>query len=54
VHVERDRSKAKFWLEPVALESSNGFSRGELMGIYRLISEQQAILLEKWHDYFGD
>jgi hypothetical protein len=29
-------------------------SRGELMDIYRLISEQQAALLEKWHDYFGD
>ena len=54
VHIERDRSKAKFWLEPVALESSSGFGRAELMGIYRLISEQQAVLLEKWHDYFGD
>jgi hypothetical protein len=29
VHVERDRSKAKYWLEPVALVSSSGFSRGE-------------------------
>ena len=54
VHIERDRSKAKYWLEPVARESSSGFSRGELMGIYRLILEQQVLLLEKWHDYFGD
>jgi hypothetical protein len=54
VHVERDRSKAKYWLDPVALESSSGFSRSELMDIYRLISEQQVVLLEKWHDYFGD
>ena len=22
--------------------------------IYRLISEQQTLLLEKWHEYFGD
>jgi len=54
VHVEQDRSKAKYWLEPVVLECSSGFSRSELMDIDRLISEQQAVLLEKWHDYFGD
>ena len=54
IHIERDRNKAKYWLEPVALESSNGFSRGELMDIYRLISDQQVVLLEKWHEYFGD
>jgi len=54
VHIERDRSKAKYWLEPVALVSSSGFSRGELMDIYRLISDQQVLLLGKWHDYFGD
>jgi hypothetical protein len=54
VHIERDRSKAKYWLEPVSLASSSGFSRGELMDIYRLISEHQAVLLEKWHEYFGN
>ena len=54
VHVERDRSKAKYWLEPVSLASSSGFSRRELMDIYKLISEHQAVLLEKWHEYFGD
>ena len=54
VHIERDQSKAKYWLEPVVLESSSGFGRAELMDIYRLISEHQVALLEKWHDYFGD
>jgi hypothetical protein len=54
VHGERDRSKAKYWLEPVSLDSSNGFSRSELMDGYRLISELRVVLLEKWHDYFGD
>ena len=54
VHIERDRSQAKHWLAPVTLHSSSGFSRGELMVIYRLISEQQTLLLEKWHEYFGD
>jgi len=54
VHVERDRSNAKYWLEPVTLESSSGFSRSELMDIYRLISEHRVVLLQKWHDYFGN
>lgn len=38
----------------LTLESSSGFSRGELMDIYRLISDQRVALLEKWHDYFGN
>jgi hypothetical protein len=54
VHVEREDKKAKFWLQPVAFKSSTGFGRSELMGIYRLISEHQQVLLEHWHDYFGD
>jgi hypothetical protein len=54
VHIERDKCQAKYWLQPVALAASSGFSRGELMDIYRLISEHQVVLLEKWHDYFGD
>ncbi len=29
VHVERDDCEAKFWLEPILLERSHGFSRKE-------------------------
>ena len=52
VHVERDAAKAKFWLEPISLQSSNGFSRGELNTLYRLIAESHSLLLKHWHDYF--
>lgn len=54
VHVERDGKKAKFWLQPVDYESSIGFSRAELMDIYRLILENQPLLLRRWNDYFAD
>jgi hypothetical protein len=54
VHVERDQNKAKFWIEPVTYQSSNGFKRSELLVIYRLISEHQALLLQRWHEYFGE
>ena len=54
IHVERDRKKAKFWLQPVQFESSLGFSQGELGDVYRLISENQPLLLERRNDYFAD
>ena len=33
IHVERDECLAKFWLDPVRLESSRGFARAELRRI---------------------
>jgi hypothetical protein len=54
VHVERERNNAKFWLDPVRLQSSGRFSRNELSRIQRLIEENQGMLLEKWNDYFSD
>jgi hypothetical protein len=54
VHVERERNKAKFWLDPVRLQNSGGYSRNEINRIQRLIEENQKMLLEKWYDYFSD
>jgi hypothetical protein len=53
VHVERDSSKAKFWLQPVSLQSSTGFSFGDLTMIHRLIEQNHQLLLQHWHDYFA-
>lgn len=52
VHVERDDNGAKFWLDPVRLQSSGGFSRIELNQIERLVIEHQRHLLEAWNEYF--
>jgi hypothetical protein len=54
VHVERDQNKAKFWIDPVTFQSSAGFNRRELLGLYRLISQNQRLFLQRWHDYFGN
>jgi hypothetical protein len=54
VHVERDDRVAKFWLDPVRLASSGGFSRVELGRIHALVAEHRDALTEKWHDYFGE
>lgn len=52
VHVERDQSMAKFWLEPVRLDKSHGLGRTEIGRIERLIAENEAFLLRAWHEYF--
>lgn len=54
VHVERERNKAKFWLDPVRLQSSGRFNRNELNRIQRLIEENQERLLRSWHEHFSD
>ena len=53
VHVERDDKVAKFWLQPVRLQRSGGFSRQDLQNIQELVKLYQATLLEGWNEYFG-
>jgi len=52
IHVERDDNVAKFWLDPVRLQSSGGFSRMEINQIEKLVIEHQHDLLEAWNEYF--
>jgi hypothetical protein len=52
VHVERDDNIAKFWLEPVRLQYSGGFSRREINRIRRLIEDNQQGILESWYEFF--
>lgn len=52
IHVEREDKIAKFWLNPVRLQSSGGFSRREIGRIQRRLSENHRKLLEVWNEYF--
>ena len=52
IHVERDDDTAKFWLEPVRLQNSGGFSRNEINQIQKLVKENKDRLLRSWDDYF--
>jgi hypothetical protein len=54
VHVERDDSIAKFWIEPIRLQKSRGFRSPELRRIRRIIEEKQADIVEFWNEYFND
>ena len=53
IHVEAADNHAKFWLDPVHLASSVGFSSAELTRLRRVIAGQEALFLEKWHEYFA-
>lgn len=52
VHVEREEGVAKFWLDPVRLQSSGGLSRVDIGRIEKLVSEHQSELMEAWNEYF--
>jgi hypothetical protein len=54
VHVDRDDSTAKFWLEPISLATSIEFSAKEQRKLQTVVKENQEILLEAWNGYFGD
>jgi hypothetical protein len=53
IHVERDAETAKFWLNPVRNSANHGFRNHELNVILRLVTENEAFLLERWHAYFN-
>lgn len=52
VHVERDDCEAKFWLDPVRLERSRGFSGKEINLIRAIIDRSRQDLLDRWNEYF--
>lgn len=54
VHVQRERMLAKFWLEPVHLARSTGFSPRELRRIEVLVTANEAALKEAWNEHFSD
>ena len=53
VHAERDTSQAKFWLQPVRLAWSRGFSGSELRKIEVVVTEHAQELLEAWNEFFS-
>ena len=53
VHVDRDDSTAKFWLLPLHLARSRGFTRVEIRRIQAILAPHGEELLEAWHEHFG-
>lgn len=53
IHAKKDRCAAKFWLSPVALARSQGFTEQEIGVLLRKEREKRSRFLEAWHGYFG-
>jgi hypothetical protein len=54
IHIERDDKIAKFWLDPIRLQSSGGFSRVEIARMEKLVRDHRVVLTEAWDEYFGE
>lgn len=54
IHVEHADKVAKYWLNPVELAQSEGFRSHELTRLRALVIGHRALLLEKWHEHFGN
>ena len=54
IHIQRDDSMAKFWLDPVILQRSVGFSRKEINTLENLVQKNRDHLLRSWDEYFND
>lgn len=53
VHVRRDRATAKFWMNPVRIERSRGFSDHELCSLQKIVNENRDRIVEAWNEHFG-
>ena len=53
VHVERDDAEAKYWIDPVRLVRSHGFSANEIGRIEKLVVNNQQILMDRWNEFFN-
>ncbi|RPH77001.1 MAG: DUF4160 domain-containing protein [Nitrospiraceae bacterium] len=52
IHVEREDKIVRFWLDPIRLQRSGGFTRAELSRIHKIIRDHHLQLMEAWNEYF--
>ena len=52
IHVTANEKVAKFWLEPVELESSKRLRAHEINQLRNLVDKHQARFLEAWYAHF--
>lgn len=52
IHVDKAENTIKFWLEPVSIARSIGFSRSEQTLLEDKVKAEQKKFLEAWHEYF--
>lgn len=53
IHVGRENRVAKFWLDPVTLQTGGGFSKTEAGRIERLVEDNSEHLVRSWNEFFN-
>jgi len=54
IHVQKDKNRAKFWIEPyISLEYNYGFTGKELNGFRKIIEDNEKLIRSKWDEYFN-
>ncbi len=54
VHARKSGGFAKFWVEPIELVYSQGMKTQDLARAEALLKENTKLVLEKWHEVFGN
>ena len=52
IHVQKADKYAKFWLQPIRVAESVGYTGKEIRNLQDIITEHLQLLLEAWHDHF--
>ena len=52
IHVQKADKYAKFWLQPIRVAESVGYTGKEIRHLQDIITEHLQLLLEAWHDHF--
>ena len=53
VHVIQAERVAKIWLGSLEIEYNRGYNKAELNKVLKLTEQNEAKLLEAWHEYFN-
>jgi len=54
IHVQKDKNRAKFWIEPyIYLDYNYGFTSQELNRFRKVIEENEELIRSKWDEYFN-
>ena len=54
IHVEKDDAYAKFWIKPIRMAKSKGFSATELARIRAMIEKHHKLFERRWYEFFGE
>ncbi len=52
VHVRSAEGSASFWLEPVSLRISRGYTPREIARIRRIVDGSRETMLRRWNEFF--